>query len=95
MAHDREVSAERGNSNYSIGLVGMERLHPSNAGVVNFQISAQDGQQEFVLATLPITVDGGQPGLDATAARACELMGDALHKMLETIDGLRDHYSKK
>jgi hypothetical protein len=94
MAND-EKGYKRGRSNYSIELVGMEKLHPSGAGIVNFQISALDGQKETVLAILPITVDAGPNGLDGTAALACERMGDALHKMLERIDVLRDHYNKK
>jgi hypothetical protein len=92
-----EIKSElkRGRSNYSIELTGMEKLHPSGAGIVNFQISARDGQKEIVLASLPITVHAGPGGLDAMAARACKYMGDALHKMLGIVDDLQGRYNKK
>jgi hypothetical protein len=90
-----EGEPRRGRSNYRLQLTGIERIHRAGAGIVTFQILAQDGQKEIVLATLPITVDAGPGGLDGVAARACEYMGDALHGMLKTVDELRDHYNKK
>ena len=92
-----EIKSEpkRGLSNYWIELVGMDSLHRSGAAIMHFKISVRDGAKELSSTTIPITVDGGEGSLDATAARACQYMGDALHKMLRIVDDLRDHYSKK
>jgi hypothetical protein len=91
-----EIKSEpkRGRSNYWIELVGMDSLHRSGAANVHFKISARDGTKELFSTTIPMTVHGGGANLDATAARACEYMGDALHKMLGIVDDLRNHYSR-
>jgi hypothetical protein len=92
-----EIKSEpkRGRPNYEIELINIDNLHRSGAANINFKISARDGAKELFSTTIPMTVHGGEASLDATAARACEYMGDALHKMLGIVDALRDHYNKK
>jgi hypothetical protein len=64
-----EIKSEpkRGLSNYWIELVGMDSLHRSGAAIMHFKISVRDGTKEFSSTTIPITVDGGEGSLDATA----------------------------
>jgi hypothetical protein len=85
----------RGRSNFWIAFAGLDAIPGSTGGVVRFNIWTGPKDREEIQATLRIPIEAKDDGLNGMMARACEKLGDALHKMLETTDKMHDHYTSK